>query len=67
MTTEKAFKKLLENPSICKGFISDSTVRSWRKRLADGGKITKDAMEEALLKIGAKRKPEKWTFPAKKS
>lgn len=60
MTTKEAFNELLSNPKFQKN-INASTLRSWKRRMTNG-KITINAMEKALIKCGAKKKPEQWTM-----
>jgi hypothetical protein len=62
MTTQQAFKKLLQDPELlAKADIKPGTVRQWKKRMINN-KVSLDAMERALIQAGAKKKPEQWTF-----
>lgn len=63
MTTQQAFKKLLNSEKLLKaGEFKLGTIRQWNKRMADGEPPTIAVMEAALLKAGAKKIPEKWIF-----
>jgi hypothetical protein len=60
MTTEKAFAKLITNlKELDKAGINRASARTWRARLISGT-LSLDVMEDALLKAGYKKKPEKW-------
>ncbi len=65
MTTKQAFEKLIYNLEMLQDAnIPESTYRSWRKRFIEK-RMTLDLMESILLKAGAKKTPEHWTFKKK--
>lgn len=63
MTTQEAFKKLLESPDLIEKLGENmNTIYRWRNRLK-AGNIDLSFMEEKLHRAGATKIPEKWKLP----